>query len=284
MSKKLKLKLVVLAGAALLGLQGCGTASVSKNLTDDGRAGEVVFPDIQKTAWLKEGTFVNLANLRQVAPGVSKDQLYALLGQPHFKEGMVGVREWDYIFNFRTGQANEFATCQYKVIFDTAYKAQSFHWMPASCADRLNEKPMVVAEVVVEKAAPVAPTPMRLSADALFAFDKSGLNDLRMSGRRELDQLADKLRDAGKIQHVEVVGYTDRLGSDAYNQKLSEARAHAVRDYLVSKGVATQTITSKGMGQSNPVVQCHQASKQALIACLAPNRRVEIVVQALSKP
>ena len=54
---------------------------------------------------------------------------------PHFAEGMYGVREWDYTFNFRTGQGNAFTTCQFKVIFDKDAVAQTFHWQPAACAD-----------------------------------------------------------------------------------------------------------------------------------------------------
>lgn len=284
MKKEMNRAFAALAATAVLGLQGCGTSSVSKGIADDGRASKLVFPDIQKDAWLKEGTFVNLANLRTVAPGVTKDQLYDQLGRPHFNEGMSGVREWDYIFNFRTGKGNEFITCQYKVIFDKDHKGQSFHWLPASCADQLKEKPPVVVERVVEKPVPVAiPSRIRLSADALFVFDKSGLSDLVPGGQRELDHLADNLHKAGQLERMEVVGYTDRLGSDAYNQKLSEARARTVREYLVSKGMPADKITSRGMGERDPVVQCDQASKVSLIACLAPNRRVEIAVQMLPK-
>lgn len=124
------------AMAALLSLAGCGTSWVSKNISDDGRAGEVVFPDIKNDAWLQEGTFPNPDNLRRVAPGVSKDQLYDLVGRPHFREGLFEVREWDYIFNFRLPGGVK--TCQYKVIYDTALRARSFHWRPADCAEVLN--------------------------------------------------------------------------------------------------------------------------------------------------
>ena len=124
-----------LAIAALLSLAGCGTSTVSRDISDDGRAGEVVFPDIGKDAWLKEGTFPNPDNLRRIAPGVTKDQLYELVGRPHFRESLFDVREWDYIFNFRV--AGGVKTCQYKVIYDTALRAQSFHWLPADCAELL---------------------------------------------------------------------------------------------------------------------------------------------------
>jgi len=75
---------------------------------------------------------------------------------------------------------------------------------------------------------------------------------------------------------VLVTGHTDRIGSDAYNQKLSERRADAVRDYLVSKGVPRDKIEAIGVGKKQPVVQCDQKNFKELIACLQPNRRVEI--------
>jgi OOP family OmpA-OmpF porin len=79
-----------------------------------------------------------------------------------------------------------------------------------------------------------------------------------------------------KLEVVVVTGHTDRLGTEAYNQKLSERRADAVRDYLVSKGVPRDKIETIGMGEKQPVVQCDQKAFKALIECLQPNRRVEV--------
>ncbi len=80
-------------------LAGCSTthSNISSGSNDDG---EVSFPD-PAHATMPEGIFVNIENLRKVAPGVTKDQLYNLLGGPHFSEGVFGVRRWNYIFDFR---------------------------------------------------------------------------------------------------------------------------------------------------------------------------------------
>lgn len=139
MSKKIKLLKAGVVAATLLALQGCVYLWVSKGMTDDGHVTELVFPNIQTKATLKEGIFINRANLRQMAPDMSKEQVYNLLGRPHFEEGMgVAVREWDYIFNFRNETGPGYITCQYKVLFDKNLKAQNFHWLPESCADKAN--------------------------------------------------------------------------------------------------------------------------------------------------
>jgi outer membrane protein OmpA-like peptidoglycan-associated protein len=284
MKTSFKVARAALACAALISIAACGTSSVSKNISDDGRAGEVVFPDVQ-SAWLKEGTFPLLESVRLIGPGVTKDQLYALVGRPHFREGMVSVREWDYIFSFRT--AGGVKTCQYKVIYDTEQRGQSFHWLPADCADALKTAAPAerVVERVIERAVPAAPpaaAPRRvdLSADALFAFGRSGPADLLPQGRRELDALAASLRDARSVSKLRITGHTDRLGSDALNDRLSLARATTVRDYLVQAGVPASGTLVQGRGESEPKVQCDQKSRAALIECLAPNRRVEIEVSS----
>lgn len=272
--------------ASLGALQGC-TLSVSR-LSDDGKSDEIVFPDIEQDAWVKEGTFPNVDNLRAIAPGMTKEQLYALIGRPHFREGL-GAREWDYVFNFRK-EGGGVDTCQYKVIYGAEVKVRTTHWKPASCADYLKPPAPQVVERVVERiierpAPPPAPEIKRvtLGTDSLFAFNKSGLTDIRPGGREKLDRVAADLMAGGDIDQVKVVGHTDRIGTDAYNLKLSQARANTVRSFLISKGVPAHRITATGVGKTMPVVECKQTEREALIACLQPNRRVEIEAAVLRK-
>jgi len=265
-----------LGAAAILVLQGC-SSYVSKGITDDGKATEVVFPSVENDAWLKEGTFPNLDNLRAVAPGVTKDQLYDLLGRPHFREGVASPREWDYIFHFRKAGGGV-TTCQYKVIFDKDFKAQNFHWLPAGCGDVLASRAVPVAERPAG-AAPAAPRKVTLGADGLFRFDGSSLADLLPEGRRKLDALAGEIKSSVKsVDAVRVTGHTDRLGSSTYNNALSLARANTVRNYLTQSGVPAQNVQVQGKGESEPKVQCAQTRRAELIDCLTPNRRVEIEV------
>jgi OOP family OmpA-OmpF porin len=129
-------------------------------------------------------------------------------------------------------------------------------------------------------AAPI-PTPEPLvvtfGVDTMFDFDKA---ELRPSGRMELDAFISKLNDM-KPESVTVVGHTDRLGSDDYNQLLSTQRAKAVKSYMVSKGVPADTIQAIGKGETQPVTkagECDAAKTDKSIACLQPNRRVVTIV------
>lgn len=151
--------------------------------------------------------------------------------------------------------------------------------MPAEPAPMPMAEPAPAPAPMVEPApAPVACTPqtetVTVSAEKLFGFDKANLKE---EGKRVLEETAAKIVAKPEIIAVIVTGHTDRIGSDAYNQKLSERRAKQVADYLVAHGVSSSIITAEGKGKSEPVVQCDgkKVTKQ-LISCLQPNRRVEI--------
>jgi OOP family OmpA-OmpF porin len=126
--------------------------------------------------------------------------------------------------------------------------------------------------------APAPPPPVErlervtLSATELFAFDEA---TLRMP-QPKLDEIARAMIDNPRIANVTVTGYTDRLGTEAYNLKLSQRRAEVVKGYLVTKGVAASRLTAVGKGEANPVVQCQDKDRASLIRCLEPNRRVEV--------
>lgn len=117
-----------------------------------------------------------------------------------------------------------------------------------------------------------------LDTDALFRFAEGEESGLLPEGREALDALVTELRRPGMAREIDIVGYTDRLGSEAYNLRLSRQRAETVRAYLARKGVAVQ-LSARGAGTSKPVVACDSGDRAALIACLAPNRRVEISVR-----
>ena len=116
-----------------------------------------------------------------------------------------------------------------------------------------------------------------LAADALFDFNKA---TLRTEGKTKLDELVTKAK-AIKLEVIIAVGHADRIGNDAYNQKLSEKRAAAVKAYLVSKGIEANRVYTEGKGKKQPVTkadQCKGSKTKKVIECLQPDRRVDIEV------
>ncbi|MBK9595173.1 MAG: OmpA family protein [Rhodocyclales bacterium] len=153
-------------------------------------------------------------------------------------------------------------------------------WTPAmaipECDPDLAKKP---APAPAPAATPKpAAQKVTLAADALFDYDKAVL---RSEGKSKLDDVTGKLKDI-KLEVIIAVGHADRLGSDQYNQKLSEKRAEAVKAYLVGKGVEPNRVYTEGKGEKQPVTgdKCGKSDKKTkqLVECLQPDRRVEIEV------
>ncbi|SNR68237.1 Outer membrane protein OmpA [Methylobacillus rhizosphaerae] len=270
---------MLLAGLVSASLVACG--SLSKNIAEDGStAEELVWPDLDDTSLLKkDGSYPTPETLSLLQPGLTKSQVQGLLEQPHFAEKIWGVREWNYLFHLRdTPTANTFHICQLKVLFDKDGKAGSYYWKPEGCAQPAAEPPAPEpAPVPVPVPVPPAPEPVvrTLSSEVLFAFDSATLSPKGQAALAEL--AADIQRGTDSSAPVAVAAYTDRLGSDSYNQRLSQARANSVRSFFVTQGINSSRITATGKGEQNPVSNCSDKLPRAeLIACLAPDRRVEV--------
>ena len=116
-----------------------------------------------------------------------------------------------------------------------------------------------------------------LSSDALFGFGKAAL---KPSGQAKLDELVGQIRDVN-VESITDVGHADRIGSSELNQRLSERRAESVKAYLVSKGIPSSRIAASGVGETQPVTgsdDCKGPASAKVIACLQPDRRVDIEV------
>jgi OOP family OmpA-OmpF porin len=170
---------------------------------------------------------------------------------------------------------------------------RTIDWTPARAVEpcdpvaRTAEAPPVTIVAAAPPPAPAAaplpaPAPVRMaplsvnfSSDALFAFNKS---DLKPEGKVMLDGFARQLRGA-QYETIYVTGHTDRLGSEEYNQKLSERRANAVKDYLVGENVPASRISIDGKGETQPITlagDCKSGKSVKIIDCLQPDRRVEV--------
>ena len=158
-------------------------------------------------------------------------------------------------------------------------------------ADDVVGAPKIYADEPAPKAAPAAPqktapaapksVTVNFETEPLFNFDKA---IVRADQGAKLDELISSLNGA-QYDAIAVVGHADRIGKDAYNQKLSERRAAAVKAYLVKKGVPSDKIQTEGRGEAESVTgdACNKVRGKALISCLQPDRRVDVSVSATKR-
>lgn len=147
---------------------------------------------------------------------------------------------------------------------------RTVHWTPDGYTEGCDPEPVVEEVVVVE---PPAPVPVlqkvTLQTEALFDFDSA---KLRPEGQEALRNLAAEINSLDDVDSITVDGYTDSTGPEEYNLQLSQRRAEAVKEALVSFGVDPDLITVHGYGESNPVASndTREGRQQ--------NRRAEITV------
>ena len=147
-----------------------------------------------------------------------------------------------------------------------------------------------------------------LAAGALFAHNQAGVDQILPAGRRQLDELAVKLKSLTDVERISISGHADitnGTGDAAYNDKLSLERANSVRSYLAAQGLDITRVQVAGLGGKQPVKtdcaipkgavqttigltrgRASQSGMDDFRACLLPNRRVELEIfgQALVKP
>lgn len=246
----MKLSRLLLSAVAAATLAACGNLS---DVTDEGTSDNLVWSKVDQSTFNHDGSqfgsWPNWDNVRMIERGMNKDQIRHLIGNPQFSEGLYGVREFDYVFNYRENGVHKI--CQYKVLFDKNMNAQSFFWYPNGCNGNSS---------------------FNLSGDFLFDFDK---DTLTAKGKGVVDNVASQLKSTG-AKNVKVAGFTDRLGSDKYNLDLSQRRADRVKARLIEQGVVSQ-IDAVGYGKAQQVKACNDVpAGKELQDCLRPNRRVEI--------
>jgi outer membrane protein OmpA-like peptidoglycan-associated protein len=180
----------------------------------------------------------------------------------------------------------------------TGHEEYESGWSHAESYARNVEDLLYAAQTAIDNCviAPPAPPPpppvviprvlkkITLSGDALF---DSGKSILHVSSLPQLDKLAEDIKGVSSMEEVVLTGHTDRMGSKKYperNQLLSEQRAESIKQYLASKGIPAEKIRTVGAGATQPIVQCStKLSKAKQIACLQPNRRVEIVLHGIKE-
>ena len=161
------------------------------------------------------------------------------------------------------------------------------YWTPAmaipECEPDLAKKDeSKVAEAPAAPAVPPAPAAQErtFSADALFDFNSA---NLKPAGVQALNDFVNGIQGLN-YDHIHVEGHADRIGSSDYNMALSQRRADSVKAHLMSKGIEANRIFADGRGESDPITgnSCTgNVKSKALIECLAPDRRVRIIVKGI---
>jgi len=144
---------------------------------------------------------------------------------------------------------------------------------PAPESSSASSAAAVIPAAALAAAAPSQNKPMRtvtVSGDAFFDTNKA---TFRKEAQPELEKISQRVRSVSSVEAVQVTGFTDNTGSADYNQKLSEARAATVKDFLVKNGIDPSKITILGKGASDPVAD--NSTKEGR----AKNRRVEVMVK-----
>ncbi|MDF0540858.1 OmpA family protein [Sphingobium sp. H39-3-25] len=225
------------------------------------------FPDPRR-ATRRDGIFVAPEQLRLITPGMTKRQLYPILGAPHFHEGLFGERRWDYIVNLYTGEGTSYRICRLQLRWGQRMRLDGISWDAEACS-------AVVYQGATSKGMPIAAAPA-IAGDVVavapltiyFAHDSAALAP---DARQALDNFA---ASASGSAGVDVIGYTDSAGPDAHNDRLSLARADAVSEYLGATGMAATRRHVAGAGERG------LATSTADNVPEARNRRVVVTIRA----
>lgn len=261
-----------------LNLDAVGIIPITKNFSAFGRLG--LNHAQARDSFTGTGS-VNVAN-----PNPSKRETNGKIGlglQYNFTESLgMRLEAERYRINDAVGNKGDINLVSLGLIFRFGDKAPA----PAAAAPAparmavASPPPRPTPEPVVVMPPP-APRKISFSTDSIFDFDKS---TLKPSGNQHLDKLAADLKGTS-FDVITVTGHTDRIGAHDYNMKLSERRAEAVKAYLVdSAGIPAGKVVARGTNGSDPVTKPDECKgKKAtpkLIACLQPDRRVEVEVTA----
>ncbi|MEG2430666.1 MAG: outer membrane protein assembly factor BamE [Acinetobacter sp.] len=261
---------IMLCAATVTVLSGC-----HQNLSSPGRDGsvkDVVWPAPGKAMLgTGEGVFPTPGNIPLLMKGMTKEQVYLLLGRPHFSEGLFSVREWDYLLHFRglERDLNTVTTCQLKIIYKSDGHVSNIYWRSVNLKNGV-----CPPDTVLKK------NQYMLNTTVLFDFDQYHFSGLAPKYVHRIDEIISNIKEK-HYDYIYIYGYADKQGSSEYNTRLSLLRAQAVANYFIANGLPKNKVFLKGMGESVPEAYCPDLHKDKFIECLYPDRKVVIVASSL---
>lgn len=248
--------------------------SISTITLADSKITKSEFPN-PNTSYLKQVPRYELQEVSLLDTGLTKDQIRHILGNPHFKEGLI-AKQWNYVLDIKRNNG-KFQRCEAKFEFGEKNIANNLSWRGIGCGpetfsslERFELKQLT--EKIVKR--------QEKTAYVIFPFNKSDLNSV-FKLNPNFVRIVETIRQTQNNDDILVEGYTDRLGKPSYNRKLALKRASNVAHYLTKNGISANRIKIRAIGQTNDFNDClnviQSSNKQYLKACLEPNRRVNVI-------
>lgn len=273
---------VVIAFVVLI-LVGCNASTTSQSTGSPSVQNDSylnsAFDDVETqiselgSDFVREGRFISAKKISQVVVGKGRTEVQALLGEPHAIRGSDN-QWWFYNINLPLDSLGNSLVCQYRISFAEGQGVFGSTWRRSQCQS-------LYTSALAKESLRFKPQEVTLSGEVLFSYDSA---ELTPSGKLELDKVSAEFFNNLQQTRLTVLGHTDRIGSETYNLALSQRRADSVVTYLSSQKNAPNKIVAGGRGSREPLVFCEgKTITPALINCLAPNRRVQLIIEGLQE-